>query len=196
MQAESPFLIKQKRVHAHRPGWKRMLNRRFYISTINEDEFSGFASLVWMDEVCNPLVKTINGNELMLVGKDFSWLQYYPLGKDFSAVATFDPVGQLVQWYVDVISAMGVDEAGWPWYDDLYLDVVATPEGWVEIIDGDDLDDALINGVITKTWHDQAWKTADRLADEFRTNTFHLSQRARADREHLLTEKPLLQGSW
>ena len=101
-----------------------------------------------------------------------------------------------MQGYLDVISAMGVDEVGYPWYDDLYLDVVATPDGWVEIIDGNDLDVALQNKAIDQLMHYQAWRTAERLADELRKGEFVLNQRVEKDRENLLEHAPLLVGNW
>ena len=196
MEVFDAKFFKQKRVHAHRPGWARILNRQFTLVHLNEDGMNGYISLLRMEQVQSPLIKTIHGKPTTIIGDGFSWLQYYLTGSDYSAVATFNQAGKLVQWYLDVISAMGVDETGYPWYDDLYLDVVATPDGWVEIIDGDDLDVALHNKAIDQRMHDQAWRTAGRLAGELRRDEFALSQRVEQDREFLLSQEPVLMGNW
>ena len=188
--------FQQKRVRAHRPGWKRILKRQFSLVSLNENGLNGYISLLRMEQIRSPLIKSIHGKQPTIIGDGFSWLQYYLTGCDYSAVATFNRAGKLVQWYLDVISAMGVDEAGYPWYDDLYLDVVATPDGWVEIIDGDDLDLALRNKAIDQQMHDQAWRTADRLAGELCKGEFALSQRVEQDRIILLNQEPVLMGNW
>lgn len=196
MEGFKTKFFQQKRVHAHRPGWARLVKRRFILSSLNEDGLRGYISLLCMEQVSSPLIKSINGKQTMIIGDGFSWLQYYLPGFDYSAVATFDQDGLLIQWYLDVISAMGVDEAGYPWYDDLYLDVVATPDGWVEIIDGDDLDAALNNGAIDQPLHDQAWRTANRLASELSRGEFALNQRVVGDWKELLAHAPVLVGKW
>jgi predicted RNA-binding protein associated with RNAse of E/G family len=191
-----PKFLHQKRVHAHRPGWTRLIKRQFTLVPLNEGGLNGYISLLRMEQVRSPLIKTINEKPITIIGDGFSWLQYYLTGCDYSAVATLNQDGKLVQWYLDVISAMGVDEVGYPWYDDLYLDVVATPDGWVEIIDGNDLDLALQNKAIDQLMHHHAWKTAERLADELHKGVFALSQRVEKDRENLLEQAPLLVGNW
>jgi predicted RNA-binding protein associated with RNAse of E/G family len=191
-----PKFLHQKRVHAHRPGWARLIKRQFTLAPLKEGGLNGYISLLRMEKVRSPLIKTINGKQTTIIGDGFSWLQYYLTGCDYSAVATLNQDGKLVQWYLDVISAMGVDEVGYPWYDDLYLDVVATPDGWVEIIDGNDLDVALQNKAIDQLMHYQAWRTAERLADELRKGEFVLNQRVEKDRENLLEQAPLLVGNW
>lgn len=188
--------LHQKRVTAHRPGWPRMLVRRFFLQPLLDDGLKGYVSLLFMERVSAPLVRWINGEKTILADDGYSWLQYYLDGQDFSAVATFNAENRLVQWYIDVISNNGVTEEGLPWYDDLYLDVVATPEGWVEIIDGEDLDLALMNGAIDQSLHDQAWTTARRLAENFRRSEFRLSERAIQDRDLLLKTSPRMVGNW
>lgn len=188
--------FQQKRVKAHRPGWSRMLVRRFFLQPLMDEGLKGYISLLLMERVSTPLIRWINGEKTILADDGYSWLQYYLDGQDFSAVATFNAGNRLVQWYIDVISNNGVTEEGLPWYDDLYLDVVATPEGWVEIIDGEDLDLALMNGAIDQSLHDQAWNTARRLADNFRSSEFKLSERAIQDRDLLLKTSPRMVGNW
>lgn len=62
----------------------------------------------------------------------------------------FDSAGKLVQVYFDVVWDHGLDERGVPWYDDLYLDVVALPSGEVELLDQDELEEALGAGAVTE----------------------------------------------
>ena len=45
---------------------------------------------------------------------------------------------------------MGMGPDGIPWYGDLYLDVIALPDGRSEIIDGDELEQALVVGAVNQ----------------------------------------------
>lgn len=90
--------------------------------------------------------------------------------------------------YADVCAATGLGEDGMPWLDDLYLDVRAllnadwTP-GMPEIIDVDELDDALHGGEITPEQHALAWVTAREVAAQL---TCHANPLLRAVRAFVL----------
>jgi predicted RNA-binding protein associated with RNAse of E/G family len=52
-------------------------------------------------------------------------------------------------------------ETGFPWYDDLYLDVVVLADGSFHLLDEDELDEALQEGKITQDEYDIAWQEAN-----------------------------------
>lgn len=79
-----------------------------------------------------------------------------------------------MQHYIDIVLEHGVTEAGIPWFDDLYLDVVHLPTGELEIIDGDDLDEALANNRISPEQHALAWDVANKLKGQIEAGAFPL----------------------
>ena len=62
-----------------------------------------------------------------------------------------------------MIEAQGTDADGVPWFDDLYLDLVVKPDGFIHEDDRDELDEALRAGDITPAQHRMAIDTADML---------------------------------
>lgn len=64
-------------------------------------------------------------------------------------------------------------------FDDLYLDVIALPNGQVEIIDGDELETALAAHVITRAQYELAWREAEAVAAAVQNGSFAPILRAR-----------------
>ncbi len=62
----------------------------------------------------------------------------------------FDADGHVLQLWVDVCLDHGIDAAGLSWWDDLYLDIVVLPGGYLEMQDADELADALADRSITQ----------------------------------------------
>ena len=91
-----------------------------------------------------------------------------------------DDKGQFQQLYVDVGETTGIDD-GLPWIDDLYLDVVGVvelaPDGrWevmeTEVLDEDELDEALNENRITPQQHALAWAEARAVLAALDSQTF------------------------
>lgn len=169
-----------KRKYGDRRNWQRILASRFSVMPLQEAELSGVALLYQIDAVREPLWVTSAGRRICVADAGYTWLQYYPLapvdatelvgveqtgGACYTMTAMFDMAGQIVQWYVDICSATGIDDAGVPWHDDLYLDIVYDPNtGNQEVIDVEELDDALTQGNVSVAAYHAAWRETHRLA--------------------------------
>ena len=88
-------------------------------------------------------------------------------------------VGQPVQFYVDIHGGEGVGEGGLPWHDDLYLDVIGDPHEaarWTvaatDIIDGDELEEAVDAGLVTPELAAQTWQHARQIEAELLAGTY------------------------
>jgi predicted RNA-binding protein associated with RNAse of E/G family len=84
---------------------------------------------------------------------------------------------------------MGVDERGVPCYEDLYLDIVISPEGETLLLDVDELDEALRLGEITQSQYDFAWHEASALLDALEADLFPLLWLSES--HHALLEKEI-----
>lgn len=111
----------------------------------------------------------------------FRWLYWVPKEGHHTFLVFLNGAGQPEWFYADVIAKAGIDEAGIPWTDDLYLDVVALcevlPDGrWrtieAEIIDQDDLEWALKTGKITPEQHAFAWAEANAVQHALEAQAF------------------------
>jgi predicted RNA-binding protein associated with RNAse of E/G family len=107
-------------------------------------------------------------------------------------LAAFDAQGELVQWYIDIVGGMGIDERGIPWYYDLYLDIVISPEGETLLLDVDELDEALQRKEVNQDEYNFAWREADTLLTALEEDMFPLLWLSEMHREYL--EKELEQG--
>ena len=151
------------RKFVNRPNWKRVLERRFKSTYIENDDFVGYVSVIYIDKVREPLVKEISGRSISLVDDKYIWLQHLPKNDNFSLTTMFDSQGKIVQWYFDITRRNGIDENNIPFFDDIYLDVVVLPTSEIILMDEEELHDALESKVITKDEYDLAYKKANEI---------------------------------
>jgi predicted RNA-binding protein associated with RNAse of E/G family len=78
---------------------------------------------------------------------------------------------QARQWYYDVAREVGLSSDGIPYWDDMYLDVVCFSPCEPELIDQDDLDAALEEGVISKEDYEETCREAEALLQSVKDGT-------------------------
>ncbi|WP_420597403.1 DUF402 domain-containing protein [Deinococcus sp.] len=131
-------------------------------------------------EVITPLEVPFAGRTLRILDSGYRWVSYVPFKARHALTVQLDALGHLQQLYVDVGETTGIDDDGLPWIDDLYLDVVgvATPsaESWMvsetEVLDEDELDDALRLGRVTPPQYQIAWAEARAVLAALETQQF------------------------
>lgn len=94
----------------------------------------------------------------------YQWLSICEKGAHHLVTAHCNAEGEPVHWYINIVESWGVDPDGFPYFDDLYLDVIALPNGQVETIDANELKAALAFGVINRVQADLAWAEARAVA--------------------------------
>ncbi|MFC7687403.1 DUF402 domain-containing protein [Ureibacillus sp. GCM10028918] len=173
-----------KRKYGNRSNWKRVLKSEYQQTFHQDKDFRGYITLLNIEEVLEPLVVKNAGKEVCIVNKGYSWLQHFPIGKNHSVTTMFDAEGEVVQWYIDICHEIGI-ENNIPWMDDLYLDIVVFPTGEIIILDEDELDEALANGVIHKSMYDLAYKEARKVMGLIQQDKFQLIHLAKEHKEIL-----------
>jgi len=171
------------------PGWKRIRTGRFAALRIDEEDFIGPVSLLYIDEAENPLSVQNNGHEVPILNHGYSWLRQLPSAQEHVLTTMFDSDGQTLQWIIDICLTSGADSHGIHWWDDLYLDIAILPSGEVFVLDEDELDEALDAGAISKEYHSKAWQETNRLLDLIDKGRYDLMQKAVKHRRQLI---PLL----
>ncbi|WP_311775094.1 DUF402 domain-containing protein [Alkalihalobacillus sp. TS-13] len=104
----------------------------------------------------------------------YSWLQQFPDYMHHSVTTMFGEEGEIIQWYIDICSEVGLDENGVPWVDDLFLDIVVLPSGEVILKDDHELDDALEKGTINHTLHQLALSERDDIIHKLKQGEFSI----------------------
>lgn len=169
-----------KTKYGDRRGWTRILSSDYVQTPISEDEFDGYITLFRMNVVREPLYVPCCGQTICIADAGYSWLYQIPKQGHHAVTAMFNGNGDIVQWYIDICSVTGVGRDDVPWFEDLYLDVVVLPSGEFELIDADELQQALNEAVIDQNGYDLAWKEASRVQDLLGSGRFdQLSQSAK-----------------
>ena len=84
----------------------------------------------------------------------------------------FNEKKERVEYYFDITLRNGLDkESNIPYYDDLYLDITINKEGIINVLDEDELLDALDKKEISKKEFDLANKTKDLLLDSIKNKS-------------------------
>jgi uncharacterized protein len=151
-----------KRRFVDRSDWDRILERQDRLLRCDLEHFQGWVSELKMIRVREPFCVSSGEASICVADSGFTWLHYLPDGTNHVITAMFDS-GSIVQWYIDIVLGHGFDDRGVPYFDDLYLDIVVSPDGRIEIKDADELKDALEAGVISRAQFDLAWLETNRL---------------------------------
>lgn len=132
-------------------------------------------------EVTEPLRVPFRGRELLILDSGYRWVHYSPSGQTHALTVQLDTAGVPQQLYVDIGEGVGVGKDGLPYIDDLYLDVIAVclvqPGGqWrvteTEIIDAEELEDALRSGAVSPGQAEFAWQEARAVEAALRGGRF------------------------
>jgi predicted RNA-binding protein associated with RNAse of E/G family len=165
---------------ADRPGWPRLRAQRFICQRIADGRVNGYATLLRMLEVAEPLWVPHHEQRICIADAGYSWLQLFPEGANYTHTTMFDADGQPVQEYIDLVAEQGVDEDGIPWYDDLYLDIAWIPEGAPLLLDQEELEAAHAIGAVTDEQYELARGEAARLLVAIALGDYTLPEVTRA----------------
>jgi predicted RNA-binding protein associated with RNAse of E/G family len=152
-----------KRKYADRPNWSRIVEKSYTGIHIEEKLFNGYIGYLSLDKVKEQLWVTYGSNKLCIVKDGYVWLQHFPLSSSYVLTVTFTDQGELVQGYFDIVKKVGITMESIPYCDDLFLDVVALPNGEIYTLDEDELLEAFKQQKITKEDYDFANLEAAKL---------------------------------
>ncbi|WP_373897270.1 DUF402 domain-containing protein [Haloimpatiens sp. FM7315] len=157
-----------KRKFADKENWNRVSKKRFKLSYVNSEDFKGYISAIYIDEVTLPLVKNVLGQNLKIADKNYIWIQQFPEGKNFALTTMIDEKMQIVQWYFDICKGNKVNKKGIPYFDDLYLDIVVLPNKKLIVLDEDELEEAFLKKDISLMEYNMAKDETKRLVEELK----------------------------
>jgi uncharacterized protein len=152
-----------KRRFVDRSDWDRILEREDRLLRCDLKHFQGWVSELKMLRVREPFSVPNLGGSICIADAGFVWLHYLQDDANHVLTAMLDSSGDIVQWYIDIVLEHGFDAENRLYFDDLYLDIVVSPDGRFEVQDADELEDALKAGVISQAQFDLAWLETNRL---------------------------------
>lgn len=176
-----------KRTFADRPNWTRIIERRFKLTYVEEKEFKGYVSIIYIDKVKEPLVIEVAGRYVCLANDGFIWIQHFPKDCNYALTTMINEKHEVIQWYFDICNGNKINFSGIPYYDDLYLDVVLLPTGEILLLDEDELEEALKENDITKEQYELAYFEAEKLIYNIQKNKEVLLINSEWYLEHMLS---------
>ena len=99
---------------------------------------------------------------MCIANDNYKWLEFYDYNKKYRLSAMYNDKNEIIEWYFDIAREIG-KENGKPYEDDLYLDVVLTPEGEIKLLDEDELKEAYNRFEVSKADYDMAYEEARKL---------------------------------
>ena len=178
-----------KRKYANRPNWARVTEKSYYGIQIDEDAFSGHVTFLSLEKVWEPLWVAFGSKKVCVVDHGYVWLQHSPRRGKYVLTSMFNERGEFVQGYFDVVGSIGLTEEKIPYFDDLYIDVAVLPSGEIDVLDEDELEEALQQGVISKADYDFAVRTADEIVNSLKAGTNYCWNSAEAYYQFIRTIK-------
>lgn len=154
--------IKQK--YLSRDHWKRVIRREYDEKAFSLGELHGTVGILNILEVSEPFIADVCGQETVLADSGITWLEILPDGKNWCLTAMYRG-DEMLQFYFDVtLKNVTGDHA---YFYDLFLDVTVDPDGNTRLLDRDELDIALSEGVITAEQHSLALSVAKDIQQAF-----------------------------
>lgn len=145
-----------------RSAWPRVPHKTFVCDSLDLPFFRGAAALIRMDKVNTPLIVHSCGDEIVLADVGYYWVQVAPEHAHWWLTYMINPNGEIYQYYFDITLENRIDGSASE-FDDLFLDVVALPDGRCELLDRDELEEALRENVITDAQYKAACSEASVL---------------------------------
>ena len=151
------------------------LSDDYRLLKINEPFFKGYACFLKLQNVERPLI-VYNGKEnICIKDNNYEWIEVYPTDGKYALTIMYDDKGKLIEWYFDISKNIGL-ENGIPYEDDLYLDMIITPNGEKIVLDENELLEARQKGDITQEDVDEAYKTLSMLDNKYAKNIEELNR--------------------
>lgn len=152
-----------KRKRLDRDIWTSISSKQYIQRNVDECEYCGIISLLYMQAVTQPSIWQSPYGEVKVCDTGMKWLQFLPNNEHYLLTAMISESNKINAFYIDIIANSGICDDGVAFYDDLYLDIVVYSNGNILIDDRDELTAALRNNIITQPQYHLALQTQNKL---------------------------------
>lgn len=102
-------------------------------------------------------------NGLCLIDNNYYIVEVLPKNENYAMRVYFNEKKERLEYYFDISLQNGLDEeTRIPYYDDLYIDITVVQKN-IEVLDEEELEEALNMGKISKAEYNIANETRDKL---------------------------------
>lgn len=135
--------------------------KKFKTMYIDETDYKGYLSQIHIIKASQPQ-RPDDEDYIETAGSGCKWLEFYPENSNIAMTVGYDKENNILDWYFDVINKVGIADNN-PYFEDLYLDVLMTPDNKIRLLDEDELEEALEQNDITKEQFDLAYNEVEKL---------------------------------
>lgn len=153
-----------------RSDWHRILERRYTASTCFFQGMEGVVSLLEIQKVTRPLTVHYEAGDVLIADAGYSWLQVAFKEQFFWATVMYDDKGVFMQGYFDITGCNNFEDMENPKFQDMYLDLVLLNNGEIQVLDQDELDEALEQKEITEEQYRKTMEEGKKLHRFLREN--------------------------
>ena len=139
----------------------------FKIKSFNNSDFVGDIALIKFNKMNKPYM--IEDTNLCMANDNYKWLEFYDYNKKYMLTAMYNKDNEIIEWYFDIARKIG-KENGMPYEDDLYLDIVVTPNGDIKLLDEDELKNAFKRFEVNKLDYEMTYNEAKQLMNKLKNN--------------------------
>lgn len=149
---------------------RKKLISKTYLRGVNKYELKIYFNLedcyISVKKIIDIKEPFILSNGLCIIDNNYYIMEVIPKNENYAMRVFFNNKKEILEYYFDVSLENGVDkEAGIPYYDDLFIDVTKTKDK-VEVLDEDELKEALDNNEISITDFELANKIRNILLEQ------------------------------
>ncbi len=111
-------------------------------------------------------------NGLCLIDDNYYIVEIIPKNEKYAMRIFINDKKEILEYYFDISLGNGIDkETGIPYYDDLFTDVIIQKDGKIEILDENELAEALNKGEISNDDFNLANETTKNLVKSIKENS-------------------------
>ena len=138
--------------------------KKFKYMYIDDEDFKGYLGQIHIIKANQP-PKELGEDYIERANSGCKWLEFYPENSNVAMTVAFNDENKILNWYFDIINKIGIENDN-PYFEDLYLDITLTPQNKMELLDEEELEEALKSGDVSKEQYDLAYKTAKELMNK------------------------------
>lgn len=149
---------------------RKKLISKTYLRGVNEYELKIYFNLedcyISVKKILNIDEPFVLSDGLCVIDNNYYIMEVIPKNENYSMRVFFNNEKERLEYYFDVSLENGLDkDSKIPYYDDLFLDVTKTGDN-VEVLDEDELKEALDNNKISMDDFELANKVKDTLLEQ------------------------------
>jgi len=139
------------------------------IISINLEEEKYYLTIKKINKILKPFIVEEFGKGRIFIDDGYYIIEFTPIDRFYNVRVFIDKNLEIIGYYFDISRGNG-EEDNSPYYYDLYLDIVYIPSrnNMIEVLDEDELEDALNSGKIKKEEYELARETAINLFNEIK----------------------------